>query len=371
MEQEIKRKNPHNNCEGFSLIEVLIASAILMLITLPLFQGFVTSALINVKSKNLFRATTIAQNEMEDIKASDMNELLTRHLALEETPGVWKYSMPVFEDGKTYQVSVSFNANGYQNQSKDGYNDIQLADISNINSATDGIFVQNNHMDQDAARELKTFFLKKDDPSLEEIMDTMSRTITITVEKIGTSTDAYAKITYYFNGIEVVGQEFNRIYHNTNEDVKFKNYYLFFQPMYGDLLAGPRETIHIENKDGIPMDVYLVKQKTVESTSSNEAKYRVNVSVHEENRKLELDEAGIYHAATNIRTNLLHEFGNTQLSLHHYGRENLTGITDARQLCNLKGLVAKKQTNRFYEVEVKVADEKGKTLAKLTGTKEK
>lgn len=52
--------------KGFSLIEVLVAMAVITLISIPLLRTFITSAQINTKAKKLQNATDIAQNVSEN-----------------------------------------------------------------------------------------------------------------------------------------------------------------------------------------------------------------------------------------------------------------------------------------------------------------
>ena len=60
---------------GFSLIELLIAVTILSIIVIPLLHMFVTSTRINVKSRQTLRATTVAQDIMEGLKAYTLEEV--------------------------------------------------------------------------------------------------------------------------------------------------------------------------------------------------------------------------------------------------------------------------------------------------------
>ncbi|MDE6388667.1 MAG: prepilin-type N-terminal cleavage/methylation domain-containing protein [Lachnospiraceae bacterium] len=66
------RKNPN---AGFSLVELLIAVTILAIIVAPLLHMFVTSTRINVKSRQTLRATTVAQDIMEGLKAYTLEEV--------------------------------------------------------------------------------------------------------------------------------------------------------------------------------------------------------------------------------------------------------------------------------------------------------
>lgn len=72
----IKRSKAAN--AGFSLVELLIAVTILAIIVIPLLHMFVTSTRINVKSRQTLRATTVAQDIMEGLKAYTLDEVRTQ-----------------------------------------------------------------------------------------------------------------------------------------------------------------------------------------------------------------------------------------------------------------------------------------------------
>lgn len=63
---------------GFSLVELLIAVTIMAIIVIPLLHMFVTSTRINVKSRQTLRATTVAQDIMEGLKAYSLEEVQTQ-----------------------------------------------------------------------------------------------------------------------------------------------------------------------------------------------------------------------------------------------------------------------------------------------------
>ncbi len=64
-----------NKDAGFSLVELLIAVVILAIIVIPLMNLFVSSNRINIKSRKTLRATTVAQDIMEGLKAYDIDEI--------------------------------------------------------------------------------------------------------------------------------------------------------------------------------------------------------------------------------------------------------------------------------------------------------
>lgn len=60
---------------GFTLVEVLIAVAILAVISIPVLQSFVSVATVNSKSRRRLSATTIAENLMESCKGISLKEV--------------------------------------------------------------------------------------------------------------------------------------------------------------------------------------------------------------------------------------------------------------------------------------------------------
>ena len=66
-------KNSSN--KGFSLVEIIVAIAILAVIVLPLLNAFVTSSKLNVKSKDKLMAVETAKNIMEEMRGYKLNEI--------------------------------------------------------------------------------------------------------------------------------------------------------------------------------------------------------------------------------------------------------------------------------------------------------
>lgn len=72
---QLNKRYRKNSDAGFSLVELLIAVTILAIIVIPLLHLFVTSTRINVKSRQMLRATTVAQDIMEGLKAYTLEEV--------------------------------------------------------------------------------------------------------------------------------------------------------------------------------------------------------------------------------------------------------------------------------------------------------
>lgn len=73
--RQLNTRRQSSSDAGFSLVELLIAVTILAIIVIPLLHMFVTSTRINVKSRQMLRATTVAQDIMEGLKAYNLEEV--------------------------------------------------------------------------------------------------------------------------------------------------------------------------------------------------------------------------------------------------------------------------------------------------------
>lgn len=69
--QRIKKKKNL----GFTLVEVMVAAAILSLVVTPILSSFVAIARINAKSRRRLSATTIANSVMESVKGFELSEI--------------------------------------------------------------------------------------------------------------------------------------------------------------------------------------------------------------------------------------------------------------------------------------------------------
>ena len=83
--RKLNRRDSKASNAGFSLVELLIAVVILAIIVIPLLRMFVTSTRINVKSRQMLRATTVAQDIMEGLKAYTLEEVKTQFTPPEGT----------------------------------------------------------------------------------------------------------------------------------------------------------------------------------------------------------------------------------------------------------------------------------------------
>ena len=71
----VKKHNIVNSNSGFSIVEVLVAVAIIAIVFTPLLRSFTTADIINSKSQKLQNVTSLAEGVMEDVKGKSIQEL--------------------------------------------------------------------------------------------------------------------------------------------------------------------------------------------------------------------------------------------------------------------------------------------------------
>ncbi len=96
----VRKNRPEElNNKGLSLIELLIAIAILSIVVVVFYEGFIVSAKVNSKAKVQHQATSLAQDIMEAFKSQDMDKLMMQfeHPYVSFSVGGSDYSYRNFE----------------------------------------------------------------------------------------------------------------------------------------------------------------------------------------------------------------------------------------------------------------------------------
>lgn len=320
------------NNKGFTLLELLIAVAVLAIIIVPMLRGFVTSHRVNAKSRHLMRATTLAQDEMEIFEKEKIEDLI----AMEETDSAGN-TAPRYDvsktntqkndtDGKlTDHITYQFKREGVINDDSD----MQMFDVvvtldptvapdgspagiyetknmekilfmntvSGMDSATYIQRVRNSVNENGADEEVYKLYAVRQNPdgvtgaswTAEMFGQELERTITLKIEQedqAGVMTTV-AKIRYdYKTNYGNVPPEYqsyttkDKIFFNnaqTLDDegnpVPLKSVYLYYAPRYNDSVQGALvgkpnispDKIIIENKDKLPVNVYILRQNLVKA----------------------------------------------------------------------------------------------------------
>ena len=94
MERSSDNKSIINDNSGLSIVEVLVAVAILAIVFVPLLKTFTQASTINARAQKLQNVTSLAEGVMEDVKGKSIQEL--HDLAVERADVSF---LPLDEDG--------------------------------------------------------------------------------------------------------------------------------------------------------------------------------------------------------------------------------------------------------------------------------
>ena len=150
MERSSDNKSIINDNSGLSIVEVLVAVAILAIVFVPLLKTFTQASTINSKAQKLQNVTSLAEGVMEDVKGKSIQEL--HDLAVERAdvsflpldkdgtlkkgnlnnvpPYTVTYENVTATQGITYDAVVTIATENYKNKTK-GADDI--GDVSDAN----------------------------------------------------------------------------------------------------------------------------------------------------------------------------------------------------------------------------------------------
>lgn len=348
---------------GATLIEILVAMAILAICALPLFKSLILSAQTNVKAREHLSATTAAESVIEEMKADGMEKFLQKNQGNEDITDVekiteagavtgYRFTYPDYEvDGKGYEVKVEVRPYRNTDEGAEDYNSKEISDLYRMDLRTDGIYVQDE-------KTMANDFVKLVSEGVFEAeqRDTVLSGLDMEWKyTIGSSNDVQTidqNVTYSYNET-LVGEHESILYDGSHADGKLKNLYICFIP-------NKSNTITIVNKGDYPLTVYLIKQGT------SKAKVKVNMIGNTPITQLGEKEDADFNKGVRIRTNLTSE----DEAEYHYISGSLDTPLTAGQLqenFGLKELDGAKVQTRLYDIDITVS-RNGKEITTLSGT---
>lgn len=350
-----KRTLQLNNV-GFSLVELLIGVTILAVITVPLLHMFVTSGKINAKSRKTLRATVVAQDLMEGVKAYHVEELkeqfadgelelleasmltdpdfvyyedVAREIAengedpsdsSKANPGLYYFVLRnVAMEKSRFDVLVRMDATGYVDLTQSdqvtyqNLNNNRVARITSMNQKTDAWYQQTKTLDESVLYDVQDHFHLEGEVTYETPgLQFEGREITICFEDDGTDADGnlktQARITYRYRF--TYGAETYDSYGAPSREVvqeypcgsfTGKNFYFFYYPLY----QGKDDRITLECHQTNGLQFYLAKQLDTDLTDAQlhaaEMSYKAIVNIED------LLGAEHFSICTNLGHNLVNE----------------------------------------------------------------
>lgn len=384
---ELSRKEQQlNKNAGFSLLELLIAVTILAIITIPMLHMFVTSAKINGKSRITLRATVLAQDVVEGLKAYHIDEIKeqfdTKHLEMlnasvsfdeckywEDTdkPNVYHFAIKnARQEAGKYDVKFTLDANSYM-----------LDDEGNSKYT---IYPNGKEIAKLASTSKNSSFVYKkdyDDVALEdEDLRKCTRTLTLCLEDKDDKRLASVKCQYKDGQGNVIT---GHVYSDpiTVGEFEDNNFYFLYYPLYGG-----KDIIEVDCKNTIiseehPLNVYIVKQKDF----SQKEKLELAENLYDPDVKID-GANDFFSVYTNLGVNLADGEPSDQveqIQLNSFGkRYNLFDLSGIRNTRYGKAGTNDKVTEFIYDIVVEVYetgaydddfDSNSNRLVMLDGTK--
>lgn len=323
------------NEKGFTLLELLVAVAILAVICIPFMFAFVTTSNINSKTKEQQRAKFAATNAMEEIRSKKVEDILKDSTTVANEDGTYTYTIEQTSDGRDYTCEAILDPryeSEENNKEATEYNAEKLAKIYGMNSAYDCFCEIDATQDTSKLEQLAEIRLgNRNNDTVEAIYKNVNREIVVTIKETEEgATQVIVKTIYkdmYNGAVNTVETQDQCIYSNSSEGVNLRGIYLFYSPLYNANKTTAKETITIENEDEIPCTVYVCRQDWPDNLSTDNEKldklsfpimdyceyesnkdrnnnYLVNLRLYENREDSEYIGDGKINVVTNIRTNI-------------------------------------------------------------------
>ena len=223
MERSSDNKSIINDNSGLSIVEVLVAVAILAIVFVPLLKTFTQASTINARAQKLQNVTSLAEGVMEDVKGKSIQEL--HDLAVERAdvsflpldkdgtlkkgnlnnvpPYTVTYENVTATQGITYDAVVTISTDNYKSTvrsdarkaNKLSHND----DIGDVSYANIRELPQINKVDSNRNAVLSWELNKYDNKALENLAAENS----VTGSDIATLKDSYKNTAEKYINIEI------------------------------------------------------------------------------------------------------------------------------------------------------------------------
>ncbi len=183
MESNSNKKSFIDDNLGVSIVEVLVAVAILAIVFVPLLKTFTQASTINGRAQKLQNVTSLAEGVMEDVKGKSIQELhdlaveradvsflpldedgtLTKGNLKNVPPYTVTYENVTATQGITYDAVVTIATENYKNKDKD------VDDIGDVSDANIRELPQINKVDSNKNAVLSWELNKYDNKALENL----------------------------------------------------------------------------------------------------------------------------------------------------------------------------------------------------------
>lgn len=341
----MKKINKNKKNKGFSLVEVLVAIAILALMSIPILKSFQTSAKINRLARRTENADVCASEVMENFKSLSLEQLKERYAgSYTESNGVYKFRIQDKNsryykgiNGEEFEVEAVLDPAKYTDET-DEFGNHKNEPSNNVNSFIIPKYPELSNKENFIIREetykwdleaVGTFKLQVEEFDESKVTKTLNISIDIRPEDTVNGVDEVTfiqtvkgSVTYEYNGLEYRKESYefelnkNSIniqpkdnkYYVSNES-GIKPIYMFYTPYSenANMLAGGMTnsyyTTDIINVDVFyddtyesvvykEADIYLVEQNIISADGKNIFLNRENINLRINDTKIDMRNYG-------------------------------------------------------------------------------
>ena len=223
MERSSDNKSIINDNSGLSIVEVLVAVAILAIVFVPLLKTFTQASTINARAQKLQNVTSLAEGVMEDVKGKSIQELhdlaveredvsflpldkdgtLTKGNLNNVPPYTVTYENVTATQGITYDAVVTISTDNYKSTDR---SDARKAgnDIGDVSDANIRELPQINKVDSNKNAVLSWELNKYDNKALENLaVENFAPKNSVTEPDIATLKESYKDTAEKYINIEI------------------------------------------------------------------------------------------------------------------------------------------------------------------------
>lgn len=265
----------YNERDGFSLVEVIIAIAILGIIAMSLLSYFSLASNYSSKGKDTQKADMIAQSIVEEINSYQGVDGIETKLE-NATGSAWtvdsladnttkksKLTKKMSVDGTDYQAKVTLDYN-YIPENSDGdetaakYNDYAMPQLEEVYSKNNVVFSEKDEF-QTA---ISNIVCQNTDVSKTAIENAVKRTMCIDFEKDMTNAEICHVRAYYEYKYD--GETYTTVLKDAKIEMdKLEHVYLFYHLLRSDVQHEPVRinASALSNEKASKVKIYFVRQK--------------------------------------------------------------------------------------------------------------
>lgn len=273
--------------EGFSLIEVMIAIAILGIATLSLLSYFSSANFYSSTGKSTQKADMAGQSVLEELNSCQTfeqieNKLLTATgsawtLVSKDTDETLLVKEPVTTDGTAYQARVTldyeYSATDVEgNPTAAKYNNYSSPQLEEVYSSHNAVFSETDQL----STAVSHFYYKDTSVSKAVIESELTRDICLDLAKDTEQPELYRIKVYY--QYHYSGGDYQAVLKEQKIEVsELQNIYVFYNLLREDIIAEPVQiNLHdVSMEEAEKINLYLVCQKGDKTPSPS---YRLDIS---------------------------------------------------------------------------------------------